>query len=83
MKSSSFDDENLFFLINGFNGKNSVGMLHEFRHLPIVILKYDKDLEYLNNGIYWVKNCSLLMLGEVVFFEGCKLQMIEYNRNFS
>lgn len=78
MKSSNFDDENLFFLINGYNGVNSVGMLHEFRNLPVVVLDYEKDPELMSSEIYWVKNCKLLMLGEVVSYEACKLRMIEY-----
>ena len=75
----NFDTENLFCLINGFSNNNIAGMLQEFRYLPVVILRYSESPVTLSPDCYLLKKCDLLMLGEVVTYEKCKVKMIYYN----
>ena len=74
-----FNTENLFILVNGFSKNNVAGILQEFRYLPVVVLKYSEDPEFISDGFYSLKKCDILMLGEVITYEKCKVRMIVYN----
>ena len=83
MQAVSFDVDCLFYLVNGFTKENVAGMLYEFRHLPVVILDYQGRPERISPEIFYLKKCKLLMLGEVIWYDKCKLKIIQYEDSVS
>ena len=75
--------DNLFLVVNGYSGYQSVGMLNEFRGLPVVLLSYEGKPVYLATGDFLFKNCSLLMLGERVSYKECVLKLVYYDEKIS
>jgi len=77
-QEQDLDLENLFCLVNGFSQNNIAGMLQEFRYLPVVVLNYSEKPRAIGQNCFLLKGCDLLMLGEVVTYETCKVRMIYY-----
>ena len=58
-------------------------MMYEFRHLPVVVLEYQGAPEKIGLETFYVKKCKLLMLGEVLLYDKCKLKIIRYEKSSS
>lgn len=76
-KKARIDGENLFLLVNGYSGHHSVGIMHVFKGLPVVLLR-SQDSPYVSpGGLFSFENCSLLVMGECIEYEKCVLKLIE------
>ena len=78
-QSKEFDSDNLFCLINGFSKNNIAGMIQEFRYLPVVVLKFSERPEKISENCFLLKECDILMMGEVINYETCMVRMIQYS----
>ena len=68
---------NVFLLVNGYAGHQSVGIMHVYKGMPVVVINFHEDPLKLPSGLFSFKKCSLLISGREVEYEKCVLKLDE------
>jgi hypothetical protein len=63
-------------LINGYVNEHSVGIRHDSKGIPVLVLDTEEKPKITPSGLFFFKNSVLLVEGKKLSYEKCVLKLV-------
>jgi len=63
-------------LINGYVNEHSVGIRHDAKGTPVLVLDTEEKPKITPSGLFFLKNSVLLVEGKKLSYEKCVLKLV-------